>query len=211
MLIQNQVGPIATTTSISAGTQAPGRAGQLGDTIMSELQPRYYEQTYRRNVFSVANQAVTATTLGLATTYTGLCISNPVGSTVNMVLLKVGFSFIVVFAAVATIGLALGYNSGTNVTHTTPVTPRSNFFGVGASPVGLADVAATLPTAPFYSHIFGSGLTGAVTTVPQVSPTIVDLEGSVILPPGAYACIVTSTVSAASSFWGSFCWAEVPV
>ena len=42
MLIQNQVGPIATTTSISAGLQSPARAGQLGYTIVSELHGRYY-------------------------------------------------------------------------------------------------------------------------------------------------------------------------
>lgn len=211
MLVQNQVGPIAVATSIPPGVQAPGRAGQLGETIVSELHGRYYETNYRRNVFSVANQAVTTTTVGLALAYTGLCLSNPVGSTVNLSLLKVGFSFIVAFPAAASVALALGYNSGTNVTHTTPVTPRSNFFGVGASPVALADVSATLPTAPFYTHFLGTGLTGAITTIPHIAPTITDLEGSVILPPGAYAIIATSTVSGTSGFWGSFCWEEIPV
>ena len=211
MLVQNQVGPISATSSISPGTQVPGRAGQLGDTIYSQAQPRYYEQTYRRNCFSVANQSVTATTAGLATAYTGLCISNAPGNTVNVVLTKIGWSLLVVQAAVASIALALGYNASTAVTHTTPVTPRSNFFGTGASPQALADVSCTLPTAPVYTHLLGSALTGAVTTVPQVAPTFVDLEGSVILPPGAYAIIATSSVSAAASFWGSFSWMEVPV
>ena len=50
MLIQNQVGPVATTTSISAGLQAPARAGQLGDTVVSELHGRYYETKDRKSV-----------------------------------------------------------------------------------------------------------------------------------------------------------------
>ena len=58
MLTQNQVGPVATTASIAPGTLTPGRAGNLGDLIVSELHGRYYEQTYRRNVFVAANLRV---------------------------------------------------------------------------------------------------------------------------------------------------------
>lgn len=74
MLIQNQVGPIATTTSISPGLQTPSRAGQLGDTIVSELHGRYYETAYRRALFTGATQAVlaTATIAGLSTATTGV-------------------------------------------------------------------------------------------------------------------------------------------
>jgi hypothetical protein len=210
MLIQTQVGPVATTASAAPGTLIPGRAGQLGDTIVSELHGRYYETTYRRNLFNAANQAATTTTVGLATVYTGLCLSNPVGSTVNLILTKIGFSFIVAFPAAAAIGLMAGYNSGTNVTHTTPGTPRNMFFGAGAAGQGLVDTAATLPTAPFVTHVFGSGYTGAITTTPQVSPTIIDLEGGLLLPPGGYAAIYTSTVSGTSGFFGSMIWEEVP-
>jgi hypothetical protein len=40
----------------------------------------------------------------LATTYTGLLLSNPINSTVNLVLEKVGIAFLVVFAAAAGFG-----------------------------------------------------------------------------------------------------------
>jgi hypothetical protein len=210
MLIQNQVGPLATSSSLAAGLQAVGRAGNMGDAIVSELHGRYYEATYRRAMF---NAAITGqiTTVGLATTYTGLCLSNPVGSTVNVVINKVGFAFIVAFAAGATIGLMTGYNAGTNVTHTTPVTPRNQFFGVGASGVALVDSSATLPTAPTLNTILAAGLTGAITTVPLIGPSVVDLEGSIILPAGAYCAFYTSTVSGAAAGAFSFSWEEVPV
>lgn len=212
MQIQPQVGTIATTTSLGNGTLAPNvRAGNMGELIKSDLQPRYYESNYRRAMFNAANQATTATTAGLATTYTGLVLSNPIGSTVNLIVTKVGYSFGVAFTAAAAIGVMVGYNSGTNVTHTTPSTPRSSFVGVGAAGVGLVDVAATLPTAPVVHTIFGTGLTGAITTEEAVSAEIVDMEGSIILPPGAYAAIYTSTASGAASFIGSIAWTEVPV
>jgi len=211
MLIQTQVGPITSTTSISSGIQAAARAGNMGDLIVSEFNARYYETTYRRMKFNAANQAATTTSAGLSTTYTGLCISNPIGSTVNVVLDKVGYSFIVAFPAAAAIGLMVGYNSSTNVTHTTPGTPRSSFFGVGANGQALVDTASTLPTAPVIHTLFASGLTGAITTGEFISGDIVDLEGSVILPPGAYAAIYTSTASGASGFFGSLQWSEIPL
>jgi hypothetical protein len=175
------------------------------------VQPRYYEAAYRRALFIGANQAATVTTVGLATTYTGLCLSNPVGASVNLVLTKVGYSFIVAFTAASAVGLMCGYNSSTNVTHTTPGVPRSAFIGAGAVGVGLVDVSCTLPTAPTVTHLFASGLTGAITVQQSLSGQAVDLEGSVILPPGAYAAIYTSTVSGAAGFLGSMQWAEVPV
>lgn len=211
MQIQGQVGPVATTASLSPGQQPNIRLGNMGDTIFSYLHARYYEATYRKARFHAANQAVTALSAGLGTTYTGLCISNPINSTVNLVLGKIGWTFLVVFAAVASVGIACGFNSGTNVTHTTPVTPRSNYFNTATTGQGLADVSATLPTAPFYTHFLGAGLTGAVTTIPSLGPTNWDAEGDIILPPGGYMAFVASAVSAASSFWGSASWEEVPL
>ena len=210
MLIQGQVGVLATTQSIAPATQSVARQGNMGELIVSELHGRYYEANYRRSLF---NGAIVSqvTTVGLATTYTGLCLSNPIGSTVNLVLNKVGYAFVVAFAAGAAVGIMTGFNSGTNVTHTTPVTPRSQFFGVGATGTGLLDSSATLPTAPTLNTILGAGLTGAITTTPFGLGGVVDLEGSIILPPGAYAAIYTSTASGAASGAFSFQWEEIPL
>ena len=206
MQIFNQVGPVATTTSLAAGTPVITRSGQLGDLIMSELHSPLYEQTYRRNRFSAANQAATVTTIGLATTYTGLAISNPVGSTVNVVIEAVGAAFMVAPAASLAFGIATGYNSSTNVTHTTPVTPKNEFTGVGASPAALTDVAATLPTAPTVERILAS-----VSAAIQTGPMFFEIKGGIILPPGGYAILYTSAVSGTAGFFGSILWEEVPV
>lgn len=213
MLVQKQVGPIATTTSIAAGTAATGRLGNMGEDIVSELHGRYYETTYRRNKFYGSNGATpSVTTVALATTYTGLCLYNPAGSTVNLSIDKVGYSFLVAFPAASTIGLMVGYAAAGIVTAGAAASPgASSFVGQGASGQGKVALSATLVGTPTLHTVFGQGLTGLITTATAVDNTIVDFEGSIILPPGAYAAIYTSTVSGAASLAASFQWEEVPI
>lgn len=210
-LAYGQVAAGAGNTGTSPNTQLPMRLGNLGDQITSELHGRYYEQTYRRNVFSAALQAVGTTTVGLATTYTGLCLSNPVGSSVNLAILKVSLMQSVIQSAQPeAFALAVGYNGTTNVTHTTPLTAaglRSNFVGAAYSGVALADTSATLPTAPTY-HTFLQNTASA--TVNGVGG-IFDLEGSIILPPGAYICFVTPAQASVAGMWFGLSWEETPV
>lgn len=208
MLIQGSVGQ-PSTTSIQPGVTPTIRQGQLGDVIVSELHGRYYETGYRRNLFNAAVQGTGITTsAGLAAAYTGLALTNPTSSTVNLVLNKVGWGVNAAPAAVMVVSLAFN-TSSTAVTQTIAITGRNNFLG-GAAPQGLAASSVTFPTAPINSHILGVIDTGAVTTMIHQT-NFVDLEGSIVMPPGSYLCIVTSTASAATSFWGSFQWEEVPV
>lgn len=204
VLAENKVGPQIN----SDGTIVTQRAGRTGETVTTDAHARYYEPTIRRSVYSgsVVGQV---TTVGLNTTYTGLCLSNPVGSSVNLVINKVGYAFIVAFAAGAAIGLMTGYNATTNVTHSTPVTPRSQYFTSAGGGIGLLDSSAILPTAPTLNTVFASGLTGAITTATTVGPSVIDLEGSIILPTGAYCAIYTSTASGAAAGAFSFQWEEV--
>ncbi len=194
--------------NVSDGAFVYARGGKQGEQLASELHGRYYEQTYRGNMFSASTQALVTTTVGLATTYTGLVLSNPTTSTVNLVLNKASLMQSVIQATqIEAYAIAIGYNASTNVTHTTPVAPKSNKVGSGISPVGLADVAATLPTAPTY-HTF---VTNTATAVANSPTGVIDLEGSVILMPGAYAAWVTPAQASVAGLWFSFQWEEVPV
>lgn len=208
MLIQGSVGQ-PSTTSIQPGTTPTLRQGQLADLIVSELHGRYYETSYRRNLFNGAVQGTGITTsAGLVTGYTGLALTNPTTSTVNLAVNKVGYGVNAPPAAVMVVSLAFN-TSTTAVTQTTAITGRNNFLG-GAAPQGLVASSVTFPTAPINSHILGVIGTNAITAINE-STNIIDLEGSIVMPPGSYICIVTSTASAATSFWGSFQWEEIPV
>jgi len=209
MIIQGQVGPITSTTSIAAGTQATARLGQLGDLIASELHGRYYEQAYRRNIFSAGNQAAVATVALGTTTYTGLSLANPIGSTVNLVLLKGSYVNSVAVPSAGYLGIETGYNSSTNVTHTAAATVYNHFIGVGSAGAGLVDTSSTLPTAPVHRMSVAGLGTLANTGYGVTQPNIIDFEGSIILPPGAYISWYTSATNTAAWFF-TWMWEEVP-
>lgn len=209
MLLQSQVGAQATNPALGVNTPAMLRSGRLAELIMQELHGRYYETAYNKALFATANQAAVATSAAFVTTYTGLCLSNPIGSTVNLVLNKVGIAQILAQTTTLALGLMTGFNNGTNVTHTTPLTPSNNFVN-GPSGQGLVDAAATLPTAPVLRDIFGEIGTAAVSAYGVQPFQLIDLEGSVILPPGGYACVYTNIASVAASLLLSMQWEEVP-
>ena len=211
MLTQGQVGPVPQTASAQAGTQLPYRQGNMGDSIVSELHGRYYEAAYRRAIFSAGNQAAVATTALGTLAHTGLVLSNPVGSLVNLVLLKVSYGTSVAVPTAGYVALQTGYNSGANVTHTTPATVYSNFIGVGAAGTGLVDVSATLPAnAPVHRLFLSNTGTLATTGLLVNAPQVVDVEGSIILPPGAYVATYTFATNTAA-WWFTFSWEEVPI
>jgi len=209
MIIQGQVGQ-PTISTLSAGTTPPVRQGQLGDVIVSELHGRYYETAYRRNMYTATLTAGTTTSAALSTTFTGLLLLNPNNSPVNIVVNKVGFSFLVAFAAASAIGLQTGNQSTALLSGltTTNTVVRPNFVGAG---IGTAlTYSAATTTAPGLQQLFGAGLTGAITTTPQVF-SYFDLEGSLILPPGAWVGSYTSTASGASGMLMTIQYEEIPL
>jgi hypothetical protein len=211
MLIQGQVGQPA-VRSISPGANPVIRQGQQSDLIVSELHGRYYETTYNRTMFTATLTAGTTTSAALSTTFTGLLLLNPNNSQVNFVINKVGMTFLVAFAAASAIGIQVGNQSTALLSGltTTNTQTRNNFLGAPNSTVGLTYSAATT-TAPSLLQLFGAGLTGAITTVPQIPGFFVDLEGSVIVPPGSWIATYTSTASGASGMLASFAYEEVPI
>jgi hypothetical protein len=206
MLIQGQVGPIVSTTSVSPGINAPMRQGNMGDQIVSQYMGRYSEATYRRQTFTIANQAGVTHSAALTTSFIGICVGNPASSTVNLHILNFGWSLIVALAANASIGIMTGVG-----TVTSALTPRNRYVG-GAAGQGLATGGMTLPGTPVLEQVFGfAGSTLAVTSWQPSGLTNVDLGGSLILPPNTFAASYMTTASGASGFIGSFNWAEIPI
>lgn len=184
------------------------RLGRTAELCVNDSHGRYYEPTYRKVMYSGGNAAGVTSTVGVATTYVGLCLANPPTSTVNLVVNKVGFTALVAWPAASIIGIMTGIST-TAVVHSTPVVPAGNFVGQLAGQ-GTLDSSATLPIAPTLRTVLSCGLTGAI-TVQTFAGGVVDMEGSLVIPPGGFAALFTSTVSAASGFAGSFQWEEVPV
>jgi hypothetical protein len=181
-----------------------GRAGQLGEFIVSELHGRDYETNFRGNMFYGSLQAATALSVALATTYTGLCLSNPAGNTKNLTLKKVTFALTVAPAAIASIGLIGGYNVAGVTVHTTPLASPAigaNVLGSAAMPTAKVDAACTLVGTPFWMAQILGGFTAA--SLPAGGPAMMDWDGSIIIQPGGYVAIgaLTAVTGLASMFW----------
>ena len=200
-----QVGP----NTVGDGNTPAIRLGRTAEAIMQELHGRYYETTYRGFMYSAAVGAATTTAALNTTPCTGLILSNPAGSSVNLVLNKVGFGTTVVWPAVAVVGLMQGYSAAA-WTNTTKGTIYNNKFNGQSASQANVYTNATLPVAPLLTTIFGGGLTGAATTTPG-DFNVFDMEGSILVQPGGFVSFYTSTVSPTTGFSGMYTWEEVPI
>lgn len=205
--INGQVGGSAAQTTGTNPANLAVRIGPTSEIIVDELHGRYYETTVRKAMYSGANLTGVTTTAAFATTYTGFCLTNPIGSTVNLVLTKVTYTPVVAQTAALVFGIMTGYSASTAVTQTTPLVPLSNFVGQPAG-TGLIASSVTLPVAPTRLILLDTLLTGAITTTTS-GGKVVDMEGSVVIPPGGFAAFYTSAASVASSLAFGMMWEEV--
>jgi hypothetical protein len=205
---QNPI-PIATTLTPGKVSGIPQMDTQKA-AWNADRHGQYYESSYLGLTAFAANPVGKITTVGLATTYTGLCVSNPAASTVNLVMQNVRGAFTVVTGAITTVGLITGYAAAGVVTHTTALTVYSTKIGsVITTPIiqGLADSACTLVGTPVWSGWLATVESGAVAG----SYFNVNLQGEYIIPPGGYMAIGTTVASGAAGLFGSFTWEEVPI
>lgn len=186
----------------ASGTNAIIRAGAQGSQINDSLHGAYYEQAYRGNIFRIASQAAVSTTAGLATTWTGLAISNPAGSGVNAVLNI--FSCAQFAAGVASaVGIMTGAGAAAGA-----LVPKNSIIG-GPTGKVTASAGATIAT-PVLDMVLGS-VGSLATTGYGLAPSIaIDLQGSIIVPPGFYAASYTSAATTTALIFG-FQYEEVPI
>ena len=204
MLASGNVGQIV---SAADGTQQqPLRIDRQGGLFVVEGRARYAENTRRGLRYVGANQAAVTTSAALSTTNTGLILFNPVNSTVNLEVDKVGLASLVLMPAVAAFGIQGGY-AGAPLAGTT-LDGQYNAALNGSLGQGIIYKAATT-VSPVVRKILGALLTGAV-TVQTAAPLTYDLEGSIVVTPGSWISIYTSTASGASGIFASLEWTEVP-
>ena len=212
MLLQNVVGQPS-----AGGNNAMmnGRSGQLGDAIVSELHGRYYETTYRGNSFILSVSAATTITAftGAAGGTPLIALFNPSGSGRNAVVNKVSVGNAVAATAAGTAAWGLYFGTTAAITQATTTTPwsMSTQLQSGSVMTGFRNVALTSSSAasnviPLMSYYWATAA-----GVGNVTNAVTDLEGSLIIPPGAYVALGASTALSSSQWIGSLQWEEVPV
>lgn len=182
--------------------------GKQGEVFVSELQGRFYSLAYAGKVFGSATQANT-TLSSLSGTYTGLVITNPWGTGVNLALLTCAIAMASAPAGISTIHHEAAFPplSKTAVTQGTPSVVYNALVGNAAIGAGLAATAASLPIAPVAIRQIGLGVnaTGSTTTFGY---NVDDISGMIILEPGTYCGL--GYLTTAMNVMASYHWAEIP-
>ena len=230
MLIQNQVGPIATTTSLSPGVQSPGRADNVGGLVVTRAHGDYYEPTYRNTMFStgtlgaVALAATHATATGLTATATPILgIYNPAGSGFNAIITQCTLnSFINNVTSVAPGAYVWVQATGQSAMGAAGVAPTNRKtllqsgsvcrgFGGASALTGLVGSVAIVHAAPFP---LASGLLTTTVAAATPTPTVGGMEtysGSLFVPPGGVLALMCTLASTTHSFYGSIIWEECAI
>lgn len=201
MLAQITVGP----QNGADGAVVAQRAGKMGDAIFSELHGRYYEQAYRKNLFFSTSLAQTLSVVGTA--MTGHIIYN--GNTgMNLSLQKIFLQVSVSSATMTGIGLAYAVQSAAPTGLTVASASGSAILGVTTSQ-SKAYIAATI-TSPLTQMILAHN-TAAINTV-GVDQLVIDLEGSIVVPPNSVICLsALGAASAASGVSSTIMYEEVAI
>jgi len=196
--------------TLGSGAYGPLRLMADGALATRNIGGQYYDAVSRGNVYSAANQTGRVWSVGLDTTYTGLCLSNPNGSGKNLSILSVSHQEVVAPAGIAAVYLA-GEHSATDVTHTTALTIyRMNLGATAEASVATADREATLPTAPKILLNLTAGHTSAALSEGADIATV-DIGGLIVIEPGGYLIIANFTIGKAVGQMGAIVWEEVDI
>lgn len=214
MLIQGQVGPSSAQSS-TPGANPAVRQGQLGDVIVTELHGRYYEQAYRGNLFtlSVSTAAAITAYVGGAAGTPMLAVYNPINSGRNIVPIQVSYNNVVAASAAGTVSMALWYGPTAAITQTTLTNPVNNatLNRTGSVTQCFTNVALTSSTALTNAYPVGFYYWATAAGAFQAPPTLVDINGSFIVPPGAMMALGGSAALTSATWIGSLTWEEVPI
>lgn len=191
------------------------RMGKQGEVMVSELHGRYYEQTYRGNVFmlSVSTAAAVTAFSGGAGGTPMLAIYNPVGSGKNAAILKSTLGNVVAASVAGTVAFGLYFGQTAAITQATTTTPTNcaTLAAAGSVMTGFRNIALTSSTAATNVHALGSYYWATAAGAIQTPNAPADLEGSLIIPPGSYVALGGSAALTSATWIGSLVWEEVPV
>jgi hypothetical protein len=219
MQLQTQVGQ-PNQFSMAPGVTPNLRSGQWADLIVTELQGRFYENTYRGNNYSIGMTvtALSANTITLTATTTPIVgVWNPTTSPINLVILQASLQIAVAGNSAVAPGGFVWATSINNSVITTGLTPMNRKtlaaagsyakgFTIATALTGLTNNLVILEAADFGSLVVAQGATGT----PLISPPMVqNFDGSLIVPPGGVLALLNTASTTTISVASRIMWAEV--
>lgn len=219
MLLQGQTGPQTTAD----GTYPNLRIGKAGDIINSELHGRFYEQTYRGNLYSAGSSttALSANTITLVASTTPIVgVWNPSNSTVNLVVLQAGLQISVQAASSTAQGSFVWATSTGNAAISTGAAPfnrktllnagsQGKAFNGGVALTGLTNNLVVLEGADLAGGLAITTAAVPATAAVQTWAYVQNFDGSLIIPPGGVLALLNTVSTANLSVASRLLWEEV--
>jgi hypothetical protein len=229
MLAQGTVGPILAADGVTPNSGI--RIGKMGDTIITPLHGRFYEQVSRGNIFSIGCNvtALSANTITLTATSTPIMgIWNPPTSGVNVVMLQLALSLaantltapippgpFVLASSLGNNAITLGSAPFNRKTLANTGSAAKAFPG-GVALTGLTNNVVIFESLelPNLSGLTDAGTVGASTTTSNATAGafgLVNFDGGLFIPPGGVLSLLNVTSTTTYSVAGRLMWEEVPV
>lgn len=221
MISQLQVGP----QSNGDGAISVQRSGRQGDTVVSELHGRFYEQCYRGNLFSAGSSttALSANTISLTSTTTPIVgVYNPSTSGVNLVILQASLQISTKTASTTAPGSIVWASSVGNTAISTGAQPfnrktlaltgaAAKAFNGGVALTGLTNNLVIFEGADLVGGLALTTATVAATTELPAYVAVQNFDGSLIVPPGGVLALLNTVSTTTVSVASRLLWEEVPI
>lgn len=202
MLMEVKTGP----QTLADGAQSPVRGCRSGEMAVSDAHARYQEAVLRGNCYTGA-MASAAMGTSLTSTMVTICLYNPQGSGVNLVLLNINGMLTSAPAGLAQDVLAVNIVQNQAAPTSNTLIAHTNCMLGGPAGKGKLFSATTLAANPtFLAALAFVQATGSTSTLPAID---IDIAGRYILPPNTSACIQGLT-TAHNGQW-AMTWEEVPI
>lgn len=206
MLITTEVtGVVGLQSYVAPGTQQRPSMSRRGQLSVAES---FREAVEAGRCFASCSQAGVTSQAGLSATTPVLTLYNPSDSGVNGFLHFAGATFTVAFATAGAVWVAANTSTVAAAVTGTLTTAHRNLKLGGAAPTLQTMLAATLPAAPVAIALLGTGLTGAITTIPHIQTLGRWFSGGLIVAPGTAISIQTGVASGASGTFCEYIWEE---
>lgn len=222
--------------SAADGVSVNQRGGKLGDSIVSELHGRFFEQALRGNLFRAGTLApvtltanhgsangtnATLATAAAATPMLGLW--NPVGSGYNAVMLQAMlqhfYNTVTTPTAIGELLWCISLNNGAISTGIVPFNSstlqqagsRVKAFVGATALTGLSASPVGMEAGDFQTN---GGVTYGTIGNTVITPSIggvQNFDGQLIIPPGGVLALYNTGASILNNYIGRMLWEEVPV
>lgn len=189
-----------------AGVGLPPLTDSEGILLAKPGGGKYADMSLQGELFTACTQLHVTTCTTDHATFTGLAIVNPTASGKNFIMHE--FSYAMIDSPVADTSLSLMIGP-VHTGFAADIVPSCCFWGHATS-VALADTSATITgaLATIVKHI---GTLGTNLTTDLINgPTVVDLGGAIIVPPG-YIIKTETLLASGDVMQFGFMWQEVSV